>query len=141
MPGKPPPWYWVVSVVLLLWGLMGALSVYLHVAFGPTLDPSCTEYDKAYYAALPGWFAWDFALAVGAGLIGSAALLKRSKKARPLFVVSLIAVVIEFGWMFGFTDIIAHKGWGTTAFPAFIAAVAVFQIWFAGLAAKRGWIA
>ena len=35
---------------------------------------------------------------------------------------------------------IAHKGVYVVYFPAFIFAVAVFQIWFAGLAAKRGWI-
>lgn len=137
---KPPAWFRVVSVVLLLWGLMGCFAIYMHVAVGPKIDPQATQWDHDYYAALPAWFLWDYVIAVGGGLLGSAAMLARSRHAKPLYIVSLIGVVIQFGWIFLATDMIAHKGVYVVYFPAFIFAVAVFQIWFAGLAAKRGWI-
>jgi hypothetical protein len=135
---KPPRWFWVVSGLLLVWGLAGCVAFYGHVAFGAELGE--TEWEKAYFAALPAWFNWDYALAVGGGLLGSAAMLARSRLAQLFYIASLIGVVIQFGYVFGATDMIAHKGALTTLFPAFILAVALFQIWFARRAAASGWI-
>ncbi|HVJ03101.1 MAG TPA: hypothetical protein VM662_13035 [Sphingomonas sp.] len=138
---KPAGWFVVVALILVLWGIAGCASLYAHLAYGPALDPGATEWDRAYYDALPGWFAFVYAVAVLGGLLGSLALLMRSKLARPLFVLSLIAVVVQFGYVFLGTDLIGHKGAGATLpFPLFIAAMAVFQIWLAGYAERRGWI-
>ena len=137
---KPPVWFWVLVALFILWGLAGCGSLYAHIAYGPKLDPAATEWDYAYFAALPGWFVWDYALAVGGGLSGAIALALRSKLARPLFIASLIGVVVQFGYVFLATDLIAHKGFWVVYFPAFILAMALVQIWFAGMAAERGWI-
>jgi hypothetical protein len=138
---KPAGWFVAVAVLLVLWGLLGCVAFYMHVKFGPAIDPAATDWDRAYYAALPGWFTPVYAVAVGAGLLGAIALLLRSKLAQPLFLISLIAVIVQFGYVFLATDLLAHKGAATTVpFPSFIVAVAVFQIWLAQLARRRGWI-
>jgi hypothetical protein len=137
---KPPVWFTIVAVILLLWGLAGCASLYMHFVYGPDIDPNATAWDRAYYAALPAWLNADYVIAVGAGVLGSIALLMRSKWAVPLYWVSLTAVVIQFGYIFLATDIIAAKGVWTTYFPAFIFAMALFQVWFAGMAKKRGWL-
>ncbi|MBO9711297.1 MAG: hypothetical protein J7495_00155 [Sphingomonas sp.] len=126
--------------MLLLWGLAGCLAVYAHIAYGPAMDPKATDWDRAYYAALPGWFVWDFVLAVGGGLLGAVALLLRSRWATLLALLSVAGVVIQFGYVFGMTGLLAHKGAAATVpFPAFILAVALFEWWFARLASRRGW--
>ena len=137
---KPPAWLYIVGVILVLWGLAGCWAFYMHVTVGPAMDPNATDWDRAYFAALPGWFAIDFAVAVGAGLLGSIALLLRSKWAVTLYWLSLIAVVIQFGYMFLATDVIAVKGVTATLFPALIFVIALFQIWVAGVARKHGWL-
>lgn len=137
---KPPAWLYIVGVILLLWGLAGCWAFYMHVTLGAAANPQATDWDRAYFAALPGWFAIDFAVAVGAGLLGSIALLFRSKWAVALYWLSLIAVAIQFGWMFLATDVIAVKGISSAFFPAFIFVMALFQIWFAGIVRKRGWL-
>ena len=138
---KPPGWFVVVAIVLVLWGLAGCTSLYLHIAYGAAMDPNSTDWDRAYFAALPKWFVLVYAAAVVGGLLGSLALLTRSKFASPLYIVSLIAVIVQFGYVFGMTDLVAYKGVAKTVpFPAFIAAAAVFQIWFARHAERRGWI-
>lgn len=137
---KPPVWLYIVGVILLLWGLAGCWAFYLHVTVGPAIDPSATDWDRAYFAALPGWFNIDYAVAVGAGLLGSIALLLRSKWAVTLYWLSLIAVVIQFGWIFLATDMIAVKGMWVTCFPAFIFAMAVFEVWVSSRAKRRGWL-
>lgn len=138
---KPPSWFVVVAAVLVLWGLMGCASLYLHIVYGPDMDPNATDWDRAFFAALPAWFNIVYVVAVGGGLLGSIALLIRSKQAVLLYILSMIAVIVQFGYIFAGTDLIAHKGAATTVpFPLFIAVVAVFQIWFAKRAERRGWI-
>lgn len=138
---KPPSWFVVVAILLVLWGLMGCASFYFHVVYGADMDPKATDWDRAFFAALPAWLNIVYAVAVGAGLLGSIALLMRSKQATLLYILSLIAVVVQFGYIFGATDLLAYKGVATAVpFPVFIAVVAVFQIWFAKRAERRGWI-
>lgn len=138
LEGKPPVWFWVVSGILLLWGIAGCGALYGHIVYGPNMGE--TQWERDYFASLPGWFNYDYALAVGGGLLGSAAMLARSRFAKLLYILSLIGVVIQFGYVFGATDLVAHKGMMTTIFPAVIFAIAVFQIWFASTAEKNGWI-
>lgn len=138
---KPPGWFVAIAVLLVLWGLAGCASFYVHIAHGPDIDPKATDWDRAYFAALPGWLNIVYAVAVGGGLLGSIALLMRSKLATSLYILSLVAVIVQFGYIFAATDLIAHKGAATTVpFPLLIAAIAIFQIWFAKRAERRGWI-
>jgi hypothetical protein len=138
---KPASWFTIAAVLLMLWGLAGCMSLYMHIAYGPAIDPNATDWDRSYYDALPGWLTLVYAVAVGAGLLGSIALLTRSKSARPLYILSLAAVIVQFGYVFGATDLLGHKGAeATVPFPLFIAAMAAVQIWFASYAERRGWI-
>lgn len=137
---KPPVWFTIVSIVLLLWGFGGCASLYAHFVIGPDIDPNATAYDRALYASLPTWLNIDYVVAVATGVLGSIGLLMRAKWAVTLYWISLIAVVLQFGYMFLATDIIAMKGVWTTYFPAFIFAMALFQVWFSGMAKKRGWL-
>jgi hypothetical protein len=138
---KPPVWFWIVSALFLVWGLLGAFSIYMFVTLGPTMNASPDEWERAYAALIPGWYVWVYVVAVGGGVLGAAALLARSRYAGPLFIASIVGVVIQFGYAFLATDLIAHKGAAATIpFPAFILFMALLQFWFAGMAAKRGWI-
>jgi len=90
---KPPIWFWIVSAVALLWNGMG-VNAYLQQSYD-------TESHRAQYntdqleiiANQPSWYTAVFALAVFGGLLGCLALLLRKKWARPLFLISLIAVI------------------------------------------------
>jgi len=138
---KRPGWFIILVAVLILWGLAGCAAFYAHVAYGPAIDPKATDWDRAYFAALPGWFVWDYAVAVGAGLLGSLAMLARKVVAQWLYALSLAAVLVQFGYVFLATDLIAHKGAAMTLpFPLFIVAMAAFQLWLAASARRRGWI-
>lgn len=138
---KPPLMFWIVSVVLLLWALAGLGAFYAHVTLDPATQPDMTDYDRAYFAALPSWFSAVFALAVVPAVAGTIALLLRSRWARPLFAASLVGVILQFGYVFGATDLIAHKGVAATVpFPLVIFLIAVVQLWVSGLFLRRGWI-
>ena len=141
MRHRAPAWFRVLAGVLVLWGLLGLWALYMHVTLGPAANPQATDWDRAYYAGLPGWFTPVYAAAVVGGLLGSVALLLRARLALPLYLVSLAAVVVQFGWVFAATDLLARKGAAATVpFPLVILAVALFQLWLARHARRRGWI-
>lgn len=136
-----PGWFITVAIVLLLWALAGVASFAGHVFVGERMAAEQGAWDLAFYRALPAWFAWDYAIATLASLAGAIALLMRSGHAVVLYVVSLVGVVIQFGYVFLGTDLVAHKGAAATVpFPAFIVFMGAVQIAVARTAIKRGGI-
>lgn len=137
---KRPAWFVALAVLLLLWAVAGVASLGAHVFAGEKMAAEQGAWDLAYYRALPAWFAWDYALATLAALAGAVALLMRSRQALKLYVLSLVGVVIQFGYVFVGTDLLAHKGAAATVpFPLFIVLMACVQIALAHFATKRGW--
>ena len=138
---RRPAWFVIVAVILLLWAALGCFACLQQLRLGAEAMGPSTPYDRQLYASLPGWYDICYAVGVVAGLAGAIALLVRSAVARPAYIVSLVAVVIQFGWMFAMTDIIAAKGAGIVVpFPIFIAAIGLFAVWLSSLARHRGWI-
>ncbi len=133
---KAPTWFTVGVVLLILWGLSACVSLYMHFGVGPAADAS--DYDKQLYADMPSWVNITYVVSVLSSLFSSIALLMRRKVAVPLSVLSLIGVIVQFGWIFTMTDIIAVKGVWTTYFPAFVLLVQLIQLWFANKANGSG---
>ena len=135
-----PTWFRVVAVVLILWNLVGAYACIQQFRYGADAYGDATAYDRALFAAMPVWYNWNFALAEATGLAGLIALLLGRRAALPLLIVSLLCVVVQYGYLFATTDIVAVKGVSTTYFPAFIALVCVLQIALARTGVARGWL-
>ena len=137
-----PAWFTVLAVFLLLWALAGVAAFAGHVLAGEDMAAEQGAWDLAFFRALPAWFVWDYAVATLAALAGAVALLLRSRHALPLYVVSLAGVVVQFGYIFLATGLVAHKGAAATVpFPAFIAFMGAVQIAVARMAARRSWLA
>lgn len=138
---KPPVWFWVAGTLLLIWGLIGFGGFVTDRMMTPEMVAKMSDYDRQLRMSQPGWTVWAYGLATVTGLLGSLALLMRRRVAQPLYVVSLVFVVVLFGYVLGGTDIIAAKGFATAAgLPIVIALLALFSIWLASLARRRGWI-
>lgn len=138
---KRPTWFVVAMLLLLLWALAGVASFAAHVFVGEQLAAEQGAWDLEFHRRLPAWFAWDYALATLAALAGAIALWSRSRHAQTLYLASLVGVVIQFGYVFAATDLLAHKGAAATLpFPLFIVLMAAVQIGLARMAARRGWV-
>jgi hypothetical protein len=133
--------YRIVAILLVLWGVAGVFAFYFHVTAGPEQIAAMSAFDRHAFLTRPGWFDGVYAVATGGGLLGAVALLFRRRIALPLFIVSLVAVVLQFGWVFLATDLIAAKGAGAVVpFPLVIFAIALFQIAVARHGRRRGWL-
>ena len=138
---RPPRWFWIVAALITLWGAIGCLAAWMQIGMGPAEIAALPEADRLIWANLPGWFHALYAGAVITSLVGGVALLLRSGHARTLLLLSLVLVVAQFGYVFLATQTVALKGAAATVpFPLFIIAVAVAELWFAGVALRRGWI-
>lgn len=135
----PPTWLKVAAILLLLWGLAGLSSLYPHFTYDPATDPNATDWDRANMPA-PLWLNAVYVSAVVAGLLASVGLLLRKRWAVTLSTLSLLLVVVQFGYIFLATGIIAGKGVWTIYFPAFVFVMQLIQLWVATTARARGWL-
>ncbi|MGT2515266.1 hypothetical protein ACVOMT_14430 [Sphingomonas panni] len=71
----PPPWFRIVAILFLLWGVAGVFAFYSQVTLGPAALAAMGEADRRFHASLPHWFAWVYGIATWGGLFGSIALL------------------------------------------------------------------
>lgn len=137
----PPRWLTIVALLLMLFGAAGLFAFYGDVTMNESRLATMDEWDRAFFTARPGWFVWVYGAAVWAGFFGAVALLLRRRIARPLYIVSLLAVVVQFGWVFAATDLIAAKGAATVVpFPLVILAVTLFGSGLATRGIRRGWL-
>ena len=136
-----PKWYWVAGIVLLAWGAMGIFAFYSQLT--TPYDQMVAEMGKLAADCMrdmPSWMWWVYGVAVWSGLFGSVSLLLRRGWAQPLYAISLIAVVVQFGYSFLVQHIHVKMGPQAAIFPAFIILIAAVQLWLATSAKKKAWL-
>ena len=137
---KLPGWFWAVATLFVLWSLAGVFACYTQLTMTPEQLAALPAQQREAFAAMPGFIKVAYAIAVLSGLLGALLLLARKALARPVFILSLVAVVIQFGWVFGPYGALTKLGASAAAFPAFIVILGVAEIWFAGIAIRKGWL-
>lgn len=137
---KVPTWFWIVAVLALLWELMGVGSYLYHVTMSAEAIAALPEGQRDLMNATPSWVMGAFAIAVFSGLAGAVGLVLRRKWAKPLLILSLVAAVIQFGWVFLVFKAHETLGPSSAVFPGIIIVIGAFLVWFASDAAKRGWL-
>ncbi len=131
---KPPIWFWIVSVFALFWNAMG-VNQYIQQAYRTeSWRANLTNEQFEIISNFPVWLTAAFAIAVFSGLIGSMALLLRKKWAYSLLLLSLIAVIVQMGYILsqGYADNIGM----TISIIAF----ALILVWFSKKSISKSWI-
>ncbi len=132
-----PRTFWVAAFILLLWNLMGDFAYVSQASRSMPMD----AYTAAQFDAMPSWVWGAYAIAVWVGTAGTIALLLRRKLAIALYAVSLIAVIVQFGYTLGMTDLIVVKGWVEAGgFPLVIVLIGIFELWWARRCSAQGYL-
>lgn len=138
---KPSATFWVLSIIALLWNLMG---VYAYISDAYAKDETMatfTEAQRSIFESQPTWLTAAYAIAVFAGAIGCIALLLRKKWATPLFWISLVAVLVRTGYYFFMTnttevfDVVQG-----TVLPIIVIVIAGLLLIYSKIATDRNWI-
>ena len=139
MPQKPPTWFYVVAGVALLWNLMGVMAYIGQVTMDDAALADFTPAQRAVIEGVPAWATAGFAIAVFAGVAGSALLLLRKAHAGPAFIVSLVAVLLtQAHWLF-MSGAMSAFGPGEMAMPVATIIIAIALVLFANVAKSKGW--
>jgi hypothetical protein len=137
---KPPLWFWVVAVLLLLWNGMGVWAYIADATITAEALKALPEAERNLRIARPAWATAAFAVAVFGGVAGCLVLLLRNRLALPVLVLSLIGVAVQMAHAFLIADSYAVYGPGGLAMPAMVLAGSLFLVWFARHARRRGWL-
>ncbi|WP_179345030.1 hypothetical protein [Winogradskyella ursingii] len=134
---KPPVWFWLVSILALLWNGAGVMA-YLGRAFATDeMIAALPEEQKAeFLMEFPAWYTAAFALAVFCGALGCIALLIRKKWAYILFVISAIGAVVQHIYLF----VNVEMDMTSIIMPILVIIVCFLLIWFAKKSIDKGWI-
>ena len=138
---KPPVWFWIVSVLALLWNLMGVMN-YLGSAFmKEAIKAEMTPEQVNLMESTPAWVTAAFAIAVWFGAAGCIGLLLRKKWAKSALGMSLIGVLVQTGYGFFMTN--ATEVYSQTEaiiIPLMVISIAILLIFFARLSERKLWI-
>ena len=136
---KPTSTFWIISVIALIWNAMGVFA-YLGQAF--MTDEALallSESEQDFYNNLPAWVTAAFAIAVFAGILGCLGLLIRKKWATNLFLLSFIAVIVQFVYNFFLQDFMPVDG-ASMIWSFVVILIAIFLIGFARKSTAKGYL-
>ncbi len=136
---RPPGWFRVVAVLALLWNLVGVWSYLSKVGMAPEMMKMTPE-EVELAASMPVWATAGFAVAVFGGLLGSLGLLLGKAWARLLFILSLLGMLVQFGWWVLMSGAMERMGASIVGMPAVVILIGILLLWLANMGVKRGWL-
>ena len=139
--GWPSRSFWLIGGAALNWNLFGLIVYFMQVSASPEeLAAAYSPEQIELIITTPKWATAAFAIAVNAGVLGSLFLLLRKAWAIPMFVMSLVAVLVQNINTFVLHDAIAIFGSTPAIIQAVIVVIAATLIWYSRSAKDRGWI-
>lgn len=131
---KPPFWFWIISVIALVWNGMG-VNAYLQQAYNTESYRTMYTKEQLEIAAnMPVWVTAAFAIAVFSAALASIGLLLRKSWSVKLWILSLIAVIIQMGY------ILINEYASSIGMTIMIIVFAFLFVWFARKSKAKGWL-
>jgi len=132
--------FWVIGAIALLWNLMGLGSFIAYATISDDAMELMSEAQRTEYQNSPLWLTIVFGIATIGGTLASIALLMRKQWAVLLFIISFVAVIIQFG--FGVIDSasVNEGGMGALILPVTVMVVAGLLWFYAKSCAAKGWL-
>ena len=139
METKTPLWFWILSIIFLLWNLIGIGSFVAQILMTPEALEALPKAERELYDSYPSWTYIVYFIAVFAGFLGSLGLLLKKRWARTLFLVSLLAVLIQMGHSLFVANALEVYGNEALILPVIVTIISIMLLWFANFCAKKPW--
>ena len=134
-----PKWYLPVTIVALLWNLVGCAAFYQDLMLTPEDIAKMPADAQALYAARPGWSVVASAVAVLGGALGSLGLILRKRWATPLLIASLAGVILQDVSLFAMSGKAAVPS-AAFVLQGLVLLIAIGLVLLARRATARGWL-
>ena len=137
---SPPVWFWVISIIGLLWYLMDTSAFFMRLFMTDDAIKAMPANQQHLYRNIPLWVNIVFACEVFGGTLGGIGLLLRKKWALPLFIVSILGVLSQTSYIFFLTDAVSTLGALAVGMPLLAILIGVGMIALAKSAISKGWL-
>ena len=138
--GGTPRSFLVIGIVALLWNLLGVFSYLMEVTRSPEALAQMAEAERTLIESLPSWVTGAFAIAVFVGLLACVGLLLKKGWAASLFIVSLVAIVLQMGYWLFMTNSMEVYGSEVFVMPVLVTSIGAFLVWYSRGAKAKGWL-
>lgn len=138
--GKPSTNFWIIGGAALVWNLIGLVFYIGQVTMTPESLAQMTEELQEFFLATPTWSNAAYAIAVNAGVLGSLLLLLRKSWAVPMYMLSMIGIVIQDIDAFVLRDAFSIVGLGALLIPSMVFVIGISLILYSRAAKGRGWL-
>jgi hypothetical protein len=135
-----PNWFLPLSILALLWNLMGCTAFLGDMMLTPADIAAMSATDQALYAARPAWGVAASAIAVLAGALGCVGLILRKGWALPLFMASLLGVLVQDFCLFVLSGADVRSDPVVVGLQSAVMVIAIGLILLASKAIARSWI-
>lgn len=137
---KAPVWFITVAITLIFWNLMGIFSFVHYTTISEASIQALPEAERQLYDRLPLWTLIAYGIAVFGGTLGSVALLMKKKWAKPVFIISLLALLVQMYYSIFIAHTMDVYGPSSLIMPTTVIIVAFFEIWLASYGTGRAWL-
>jgi hypothetical protein len=137
---KPNLSFWIISVLSLIWNLMGVNQYIQQAHRTDSFKAMYTEAQLVTISNTPTWAVAAFAIAVFCGALGCALLLLRKKWSQVFLLLSVVGVVVQMYYNLFIIKSPSIYGPGAIVMTIMILVVALFLYWYSKFAEKRNWI-
>ena len=138
---KPSVLFWIIAAIAVIWNAMG-VNQYLQQAYQTDAFKAMYPDENVLEMVLntPSWVMAAFAIAVFFGFLASVLLILRKKWATPLYLISLIAIIVQMIHNVFLSDSIEVLGAIAIIMPIMILVLGVFLYFYSKNATAKGWI-
>ena len=99
-----------------------------------------TDAQRELYESTPSWLKIFYGIAVIGGTLACIVLLIRKSFAIQLFIISLIAVLIQMCYSLFLTNAVEVYGIASAIMLIVVIGIGVFLVWYSRNAKAKGWI-
>ncbi len=135
-----PKWFNVVAIIALVWNLLGVSAFIGQVFITPETIATLPVEEQALYQNIPMWVTIAFACAVFGGSLGALSLVLKKAIALPIFIVSLVGVLVQMYHSFFTANSIEVYGPGGMIMPIMVIVLAFYLVWLANKAKIEKWL-
>lgn len=137
---KAPLWFYFVAFISLLWNIMGLLAFVIQMTMTPEAMAQMSPDQIKLYESTPAWLDCVFGFAVVSGVIGCLLLLIKKAFSYKVLLASLVAVMVQMGYVFGIQQAAAVLGSDALVMPSVVILWGIFLVWFSRFAVTKHWL-
>ncbi len=137
---KPPTWYWIVTIIALLWNLAGVANYIRNVTMTEEMLATYSAAEQELITSVPTWSTAAFAFAVWGGVLGCIALIIRKAWAYHVFIVSLAGILVQMFYNLAMSNMLDVYGLAGAILPLMVIPIGIFLVWMSKKAISSGWI-